>query len=182
MKKNIFIIAIISLVCSIASGQVKIEPELQLLLNSKNNEMISINIISKAQIDSLTRIVGLGRARRCREPDGLDRANVPSLSLPRTPHSHPHPNPGLARSCRIRGTQAARLHPSRGGRKRLAPGAHGRGALIPYPSPRWGCCVHPSPPLPATSSPRFHPDPGLGPPGVWGLQMPRLGSLGHTVP
>ena len=52
MKKNIFIIAILFLVCSIASAQVKIEPELQQLLNSKSNEMISINIISKVQIDA----------------------------------------------------------------------------------------------------------------------------------
>ncbi|CAI9157115.1 unnamed protein product [Rangifer tarandus platyrhynchus] len=40
----------------------------------------------------------------------------------------------LAQSCGIRGTQAARLHPSRGGRKRLASAAHGRGVLMPYPS------------------------------------------------
>ena len=52
MKKNIFIIAALFLVCCIASAQVKIEPELQQLLNSKSNEMISINIISKVQIDA----------------------------------------------------------------------------------------------------------------------------------
>ena len=52
MKKNIFIIAILFATTLICSAQVKIEPELQQLLNSKGNKMISINIISKHQISS----------------------------------------------------------------------------------------------------------------------------------
>ena len=52
MKKNIFIIAILFVTTLICSAQVKIEPELQQLLNNKEDKMISINIISKYQLNS----------------------------------------------------------------------------------------------------------------------------------
>ena len=52
MKKNLFIIAILSLVCLATSAQPKIEPELQQALSSRSSEMISINIVLNEQINT----------------------------------------------------------------------------------------------------------------------------------
>ena len=51
MKKSIFIIAILCFVSVFSFAQVKIEPHLEKLLKSRNNEMISIIIVSKDQIN-----------------------------------------------------------------------------------------------------------------------------------
>ena len=51
MKKSIFIIVILFFVSVISFAQVKIEPQLDQLLKSRNNEMISIIIVSKDQIN-----------------------------------------------------------------------------------------------------------------------------------
>ena len=51
MKKSIFIIVILFFVSVFSFAQVKIEPQLEQLLKSRNNEMISIIIVSKDQIN-----------------------------------------------------------------------------------------------------------------------------------
>lgn len=52
MKKNLFIITILSFICLATSAQPKIEPELQQALSSRSSEMISINIVLNEQVNT----------------------------------------------------------------------------------------------------------------------------------
>ena len=51
MKKLVLSLLIIISFCSLAYAQKTIEPELQNVMNKKNDDMISVNIILKSNID-----------------------------------------------------------------------------------------------------------------------------------